>query len=148
MSTTPPALDIQKIISDVLALLRNVDPVGEGVKLADQGRRTVEALIVALENVGATMDNLNQAAARVNRLLDDVEDPIRRIAGMADQAGSLINFLPSLAGKAVANLTAKPDTAAPTTASGAASAAPGSRAPCRRHQPSRPPGRAAAAGPA
>jgi hypothetical protein len=60
------------------------------------------------------MDNLNQAAARVNRLLDDVEDPIRRIAGMADQAGSLINFLPSLAGKAVANLTAKPDTAAPT----------------------------------
>ena len=116
MSTTPPALDIQKIISDVLALLRNVDPVGEGVKLADQGRRTVEALIVALENVGATMDNLNQAAARVNRLLD----PIRRIAGMADQAGSLINFLPSLAGKAVANLTAKPDTAA-STASGAAS---------------------------
>ena len=115
MSTTPPALDIQKIISDVLALLRNVDPVGEGVKLADQGRRTVEALIVALENVGATMDNLNQAAARVNRLLDDVEDPIRRIAGMADQAGSLINFLPSLAGKAVANLTAKPDTAASTT---------------------------------
>ena len=123
MSTTPPALDIQKIISDVLALLRNVDPVGEGVKLADQGRRTVEALIVALENVGATMDNLNQAAARVNRLLDDVEDPIRRIAGMADQAGSLINFLPSLAGKAVANLTAKPDTAAPTAASGAASGA-------------------------
>jgi ABC-type transporter Mla subunit MlaD len=117
VSTTPPALDIQKIINDVLALLRNVDPVGEGVKLADQGRRTVEALIVALENVGATMDNLNQAAARVNRLLDDVEDPIRRIAGMADQAGSLINFLPSLAGKAVANLTAKPDTAAPNPAS-------------------------------
>jgi ABC-type transporter Mla subunit MlaD len=117
VSSTPPALDIQKIINDVLALLRNVDPVGEGVKLADQGRRTVEALIVALENVGATMDNLNQAAARVNRLLDDVEDPIRRIAGMADQAGSLINFLPSLAGKAVANLTAKPDTAAPNPVS-------------------------------
>jgi ABC-type transporter Mla subunit MlaD len=115
VSSTPPALDIQKIINDVLALLRNVDPVGEGVKLADQGRRTVEALIVALENVGATMDNLNQAAARVNRLLDDVEDPIRRIAGMADQAGSLINFLPSLAGKAVANLTAKPDATVPTT---------------------------------
>ena len=103
-----------------------VDPVGEGVKLADQGRRTVEALIVALENVGATMDNLNQAAARVNRLLDDVEDPIRRIAGMADQAGSLINFLPSLAGKAVANLTAKPDTAASTTSPTGAPTTPAS----------------------
>lgn len=105
--TTPPALDLQKMVADLLSLLRGIDPVSEGVKLADQGRRTVEALIVALENVGATMDNLNQAAARVNRLLDDVEDPIRRIAGMADQAGSLMGFLPSLASKAMSNLAPK-----------------------------------------
>jgi len=105
--TTPPALDLQKMVADLLSLLRSIDPVSEGVKLADQGRRTVEALIVALENVGATMDNLNQAAARVNRLLDDVEDPIRRIAGMADQAGSLMGFLPSLASKAMSNLAPK-----------------------------------------
>ena len=103
-----PQFDVQKIISDLLALLRGIDPVTEGVKLAEQGRRTVEALIVALENFGATMDNLNQAASRVNRLLDDVEDPIRRIAGMADQAGSLVSFLPSLAGKAMSNLVPKP----------------------------------------
>ena len=96
------------MVNDLLVLLRSVDPVTEGVKLADQGRRTVEALIVALENFGATMDNLNQAASRINRLLDDVEDPIRRIAGMADQAGSLMTFLPSLAGKAVTNLVPKP----------------------------------------
>jgi len=105
--TTPPALDLQKMVADLLSLLRSIDPVSEGVKLADQGRRTVEALIVALENVGATMDNLNQAAARVNRLLDDVEDPIRRIAGKADQAGSLMGFLPSLASKAMSNLAPK-----------------------------------------
>lgn len=105
--TTPPALDLQKMVADLLSLLRSIDPVSEGVKLADQGRRTVEALIVALENVGATMDNLNRAAARVNRLLDDVEDPIRRIAGMADQAGSLMGFLPSLASKAMSNLAPK-----------------------------------------
>ena len=105
--TTPPALDLQKMVADLLSLLRSIDPVSEGVKLADQGRRTVEALIVALENAGATMDNLNQAAARVNRLLDDVEDPIRRIAGMADQAGSLMGFLPSLASKAMSNLAPK-----------------------------------------
>ena len=71
-NSAPPPLDIQKLVNDVLALLRDIDPVSEGVKLAEQGRRTVEALIVALENVGATMDNLNQAASRVNRLLDDV----------------------------------------------------------------------------
>ncbi|NDE21025.1 MAG: hypothetical protein EBZ98_05155, partial [Actinobacteria bacterium] len=112
----PPQFDVQKIINDLLALLRGIDPVTEGVKLAEQGRRTVEALIVALENFGSTMDNLNQAAARVNRLLDDVEDPIRRIAGMADQAGSLVSFLPSLAGKAMANLAPKPaTTTAPST---------------------------------
>jgi len=111
----PPGIDIQKIINDVLLLVRNIDPVTEGVKLAEQGKRTVEALIVALENVGATMDNLNQAAARVNRLLDDVEDPIRRIAGMADQAGSMMSFLPSLASKAVANLAPKTTVTPPTT---------------------------------
>lgn len=106
--TPPPQFDLQKLANDLLALLRTIDPVTEGVKLAEQGRRTVEALIVALENVGATMDNLNQAASRVNRLLDDVEEPIRRIAGMADQAGSLVGFLPSLASKAMSNLTPKP----------------------------------------
>lgn len=106
----PPQFDVQKLVNDLLALLRTIDPVAEGVKLADQGRRTVEALIVALENVGATMDNLNQAASRVNRLLDDVEDPIRRIAGMADQAGSLVGFLPSLASKAMSNLAPRPGT--------------------------------------
>lgn len=90
-----------------MALLRTIDPVTEGVKLAEQGRRTVDALILALENFGATMDNLNQAASRVNRLLDDVEEPIRRIAGVADQAGSLMGFLPSLAGKAMSNLVPK-----------------------------------------
>ncbi|MFM7308347.1 MAG: hypothetical protein ACKO2Q_10295 [Actinomycetota bacterium] len=130
MPDTPPPLDITKMVNDVLALLRNIDPVTEGVKLADQGRRTVEALIVALENFGTTMDNLNQAAARVNRLLDDVEDPIRRIAGMADQAGSLINFLPTLAGKAVSNLVPKPasTTSPPPAPMPSSPATPGSTA--------------------
>ncbi|MFZ9191210.1 MAG: hypothetical protein ACO3DU_00635 [Ilumatobacteraceae bacterium] len=105
-----PQLDIGKLVTDLLAALRSIDPVGEGVKLAEQGRRTVEALIVALEQFGSTMDNLNQAASRVNRLLDDVEDPIRRIAGMADQTGSLLSFLPNLANKAMSNLAPKPAT--------------------------------------
>ena len=117
MSNSTPPVDVQKIVTDLLALLRGIDPVSEGVKLAEQGRRTVEALIVALENFGATMDNLNSAAARVNRLLDDVEEPIRRIAGMADQAGSLVSFLPSLASKAMSNLTPKPAANTSTTSS-------------------------------
>ncbi len=125
MSTTPPApFDIQKLVNDLLALLRTIDPVTEGVKLADQGRRTVEALIVALENVGATMDNLNQAASRVNRLLDDVEDPIRRIAGMADQAGSLVGFLPSLASKAMSNLAQRPSAPTANVATNAGAQSP------------------------
>lgn len=120
--TPPPQFDLQKLVNDLLALLRTIDPVTEGVKLAEQGRRTVEALIVALENIGATMDNLNQAASRVNRLLDDVEEPIRRIAGMADQAGSLVGFLPSLATKAMSNLTSKPTApTAPTAPTGTTS---------------------------
>lgn len=116
MSDGAAQLDLQKLINDVVALLHTMDPVGEGLKLADQGRRTIEALIVALENAGATMDNLNQAASRVNRLLDDVEEPIRRMAGLADQAGSLVGFLPSLAGRAMANFAPKSTTSDPRTA--------------------------------
>jgi hypothetical protein len=131
-----PQLDIGKLVTDLLAVLRSIDPVGEGVKLAEQGRRTVEALIVALEQFGSTMDNLNQAASRVNRLLDDVEDPIRRIAGMADQTGSLLSFLPNLANKAMSNLAPKPaasttpaNTTPPSTTPPASAPAPAAAAP-------------------
>jgi ABC-type transporter Mla subunit MlaD len=110
-----PQFDIQKLLGDLMTLVRSIDPVTEGTKLAEQGRRTVEAMILTLENIGATLDNMNQAASRVNRLLDDVEEPIRKLAGMADQAGSIMTILPSLAGKAVSTFVSKPATSNDTT---------------------------------
>ena len=52
MSTNPPALDIQKIVSDVLALLRNVDPVGEGWSQS-QVRYYIFALLFVVFDVEA-----------------------------------------------------------------------------------------------
>jgi ABC-type transporter Mla subunit MlaD len=42
-------------------------------------RRTVEASLSVLENLAATLDNLNRTTGRVNALLDDIEDPLRRV---------------------------------------------------------------------
>jgi hypothetical protein len=73
-------------LDELVALLLSINPVhlatkaiDEGGKALNQSRRVVELLISTLENTSVTMNNLNQAATRVNRLLDDVEEPLRAV---------------------------------------------------------------------
>ena len=73
-------------LDELIALLLSINPVhlatkaiDEGGKALNQSRRVVELLISTLENTSVTMNNLNQAATRVNRLLDDVEEPLRAV---------------------------------------------------------------------
>ena len=54
------------------------NPLATGAKAVDQARRSVEALIASMELFVQSMDNINQVAARVNRLLDDIEGPLRQ----------------------------------------------------------------------
>ena len=67
-------------IEDLLNLVNALNPLANGVKAVDQAKRTVEALIASMELFVQSMDNLNQVATRVNRLLDDIEGPVRQIA--------------------------------------------------------------------
>ena len=63
------------------ALLKSLgldDPLGTGAKAVDQARRSVDAVIASLELFVQSMDNINQVAARMNRLLDDIEAPLRQ----------------------------------------------------------------------
>lgn len=63
------------------ALLKSLgldDPLGTGAKAVDQARRSVDAVIASLELFVQSMDNINQVAARMNRLLDDIEGPLRQ----------------------------------------------------------------------
>ena len=65
-------------VGDLLKSLGLDSPLATGAKAVDQARRSVEALIASMELFVQSMDNINQVAARVNRLLDDLEGPLRQ----------------------------------------------------------------------
>ena len=65
-------------VSELIKSLGLDNPLATGAKAIDQARRSVEALIASMELFVQSMDNINQVAARVNRLLDDIEGPLRQ----------------------------------------------------------------------
>ena len=93
--------------SDVISLVAG--PIAAVIRSFDQLRRGSEELIKGLENFNATMENLNDTAGRVNRLLNDFEEPIRamlpqltRTVKLADElstrlAGPIDHVAPGLA---------------------------------------------------
>ena len=52
-------------------------PIAAVIRSFDQLRRGTEELLRGMENFNATMETLNETASRVNRLLNDFEEPIR-----------------------------------------------------------------------
>jgi ABC-type transporter Mla subunit MlaD len=86
-------------IEQLLMLLGSVDPIDVASKAVDAGRRTTESLITMLENLASTVDNMNRTTTRVNALLDEVEEPLRRIM---PQVGAAMNALANLGDAATA----------------------------------------------
>lgn len=90
-------------LDELLALLGSLNPLTNGVKAIEQGKRTIDALIASLEMFVQSMDNVNQVATRVNRLLDDVEEPLRKLMpqmatalGAAAKLGDVVSALNDL----------------------------------------------------
>lgn len=65
-------------VNELIKSLGLDNPLATGAKAVDQARRSVDALIASMELFVQSMDNINQVAARVNRLLDDIEGPLRQ----------------------------------------------------------------------
>src|SRR5688500_6645849 len=61
--------------ADIISLVAG--PIAASIRSFDNLRRGAEELMTGFENFNATMTNLNETAARVNRLLNDFEEPIR-----------------------------------------------------------------------
>ena len=68
-----------------------------GIRTVEQFKRGVDEMFRAVDNLNRTMENLNEAAARVNRLLGEIEEPIRvmmpqltRTVRTADEITSLM----------------------------------------------------------
>lgn len=67
-----------------------MDPIDIASRAVDASRRTTEALITVLENFASTVDNLNRTTTRINSLLDDIEEPMRRVM---PQVGNALNAM-------------------------------------------------------
>ena len=92
-STTNP-------IEQLLQLLALVDPIELAGKAIDTTRRTTETLVVVLENFASTIDNLNRTTTRVHALLDEVEEPLKRVM---PQLGNAMNAMATM-GEAASQL--------------------------------------------
>lgn len=54
-------------------------PIAAGIRSFDQFRKGADELLRGVENFNTTMENLNDTIARVNRMLNEFEEPIRAI---------------------------------------------------------------------
>jgi ABC-type transporter Mla subunit MlaD len=61
--------------ADVISLVAG--PIAAVVRSFDQLRKGADELMRGLENFNTTMTNLNETAERVNRMLNDLEEPVR-----------------------------------------------------------------------
>jgi ABC-type transporter Mla subunit MlaD len=61
--------------ADVISLVAG--PIAAVIRSFDQLRKGADELMKGLENFNATMVTLNETAGRVNRLLNDIEEPVR-----------------------------------------------------------------------
>ena len=77
--------------ADVISLVAG--PIAAVIRSFDQLRKGADELMRGLENFNSTMTNLNATAERVNRLLNDFEEPVRamlpQVRRTVDAADSL-----------------------------------------------------------
>jgi ABC-type transporter Mla subunit MlaD len=73
--------------SDVISFAAG--PIAAVLRSFDQLRRGSEEMIKGFENFNRTMSNLNETAERINRLLNDFEEPIRAMLPQVTRAVKL-----------------------------------------------------------
>lgn len=86
-------------VDRLLGMISSVDPVECGTQAVNNAKRTVESLVSIVENLASTLENLNKTTTRVNALLDEVEEPLRRLMPQVTQG---LNTLSSLGEASVA----------------------------------------------
>jgi hypothetical protein len=119
------AHDALTALTDLAQALRTLDVVDQGRRKTEQARHQVESLVTTLRNVGATLDNLHQLSTRVTALLDEIEEPVKKLALVADQLGPML-----------AMLGMKPPSATPSAATASAATAAATTPPATAPSPS------------
>ncbi len=79
-------------IDKLINLVVNTDLLSLGSQGIDTARRSLDGLIDTAENFAQTMDNLNATTTRINALLDEIEEPLKRVlAQMGSGLGVMAN---------------------------------------------------------
>ena len=76
--TTPPR-PATPGLSDLLSLFGSNNPFAALSRSAEQFRAAVTGFVEVVQTFRQTMDNLNAVAQRMNRMLDDLEEPIHTV---------------------------------------------------------------------
>ena len=76
--TTPPR-PAPPGLSDLLSLFGSNNPLAAMSRSAEQFRTAVTSFVEVVQSFRQTMDNLNAVALRMNRMLDDIEQPMRTV---------------------------------------------------------------------
>ena len=66
-------------LGDLLSLFGSTNPFAPITKTFDQFKRGVNDFLEGVETFNKTMESLNGVTTRVNRLLDDIEEPVRAL---------------------------------------------------------------------
>jgi ABC-type transporter Mla subunit MlaD len=69
--------DLGPGLSDLFLLFGNNNPFSGMMRTMTQFQKGVDEFLIAVENMNRTLETLNGTAARVNGLLDTVEEPIK-----------------------------------------------------------------------
>jgi hypothetical protein len=97
MPDQPPPRPTTPGLADLFTMIGTNNPISMMTKSAEQFRTGVTGFIDAVQSFRQTMDNLNAMTERMNRLLDDMEGPIRavipEITKSADTAARMIALL-------------------------------------------------------
>jgi ABC-type transporter Mla subunit MlaD len=80
-------------LGDLFAVFGTSNPLAGVSRSIEQFRRGVGELVATVETMRTTVDNLNEITARVNRLLDDVEEPVRAAMPQVTRAVKLANVI-------------------------------------------------------
>jgi hypothetical protein len=97
MPDQPPPRPTAPGLADLFTMIGTNNPISMMTKSVEQFRTGVAGFIDVVQSFRQTMDNLNAMTDRMNRLLDDMEGPIRavipEITTSADTAARMIALL-------------------------------------------------------
>jgi ABC-type transporter Mla subunit MlaD len=80
-------------VDRLVGMLSSLDPVECGTQAVSNAKRTVESVVSIVENLASTLENLNKTTVRVNALLDEVEEPLRKLMPQVSQGLQTLSSL-------------------------------------------------------